>query len=311
LKRHKEQPFDIIQTTSCFACGLLSAFRSPVPLVTRVSSYEPLFRQAYRKKLTLDQKLCEKLELLALRYSKAVYTPSEFLAGVLCRQKGLKVDILPPLFILEAEELDSSVYQQQLADKKYLLFFGTIGFLKGGEVLAKSLPSVLAEYPEMYFVFVGKDFPGPHGQSMLQYIMQQAGSYKKRIIYLGVLRHAQLYPVIAHSQAVVLPSLVDNLANTMLEAMALGCVVIGTRGTSFEELIDDGVSGILVAPDNAVELSQAMRRVWNMSDAERERLGHAAQRYIAPLSPERTCAKLEQYFKNVCLRHHQDRIKFL
>ena len=83
----------------------------------------------------------------------------------------------------------------------------------------------------------------------------------------------------------------------MLEAMALGKVVIGTRGTSFEELIDDGVSGVLVESDNHLELCQAMQRVWDMSDKERENIGKVAQQRVASLSPEETCSDLEQYFQ--------------
>src|ERR1051326_7456438 len=48
------------------------------------------------------------------------------------------------------------------------------------------------------------------------------------------------------SASVVLPSLIDNLPNSCLEAMGLGRVVIGTKGTSFEELITDEANGFLI-----------------------------------------------------------------
>jgi len=297
LKRHRHQHFDIIQASSYLACGLFSTFCRPAPIISRISSYEPLLRKFYRKRLTRQQRFREWLELLALRCSNAVYAPSELLCRVLRENANIEADVLRPPFFIETNNLDESIYKKHLMEKKYLVFFGSIGLLKGGETLARSLPDLLAAYPKMFFVFAGKVFGGPKNQSMLDYIKDKAGRYSNQIIYLGVLPHYQLYPIVKYSQAVVLPSLIDNLPNTMLEAMALGKVVIGTRGSSFEEFIDDGISGILVEADNSAELFQAMEGVWNMSEEERINIGRMAQQRIASLSPEITCHKLEEYLQ--------------
>lgn len=299
LTRHSVQPFDIVQASSCFACGLFSTFRPCVPIVTRVSSFEPLFRKFYRRQLNLDQRICEWLELLAIKRSTAAYAPSRLLAGILEKEKGAKTDVLRPPFSLETNHADESAYRMHLPGKKYFLFYGAIGFLKGGEILAQVLPVILKMFPEMHFVFAGSVHEGPAGLDMMDYIWQKAGNFRERIHYLGILRHPQLYPVIEHSHAVVLPSLIDNFPNTMLESMAMGKVVIGTRGTSFEELIEDGVTGILVEPNNPDALLQAMEKVWNMSEKGREDMGTCAKRRIAALAPQTTCLKLERYFQKV------------
>lgn len=299
LKRQRVQPFDLIQASSCFACSLFLTFGSLLPIVVRVSSFEPMFWKFYRRPLNLDQRLCEWLELLAIRRSNSVYAPSQFLAKILEKQKKIKTEVLRPPFLLETDHFDESVYKKHLLGKKYFLFFGAIGFLKGGEILAQGLPKVLSKFPEIYFVLVGKVFEGPNGFTMLEYILEKAGNYKKRILHLGVLHHPQLYPIIKHSHAAVLPSLVDNFPNTMLEAMALGRIVIGTEGTSFEEFIDHRVSGILIEPDNSIALSGAMEEVWNMTDEERESIGQTAQKRVTLLRPEISCNELEEYFQRV------------
>lgn len=297
LKSHRELHFDIIQTCSVLACGLLLTFKCPIPIVTRISSYEPLWRKFYKKRLTFDQRIVEWLEIISLKRSNGVYSPSRFLSNVLHEKENIEAEVIRPPFLLDSNNFDESIYKKYLLKKKYFIFFGTIGLLKGGEVLAESLPFILSQFPEMYFVFVGKDTKKPDGYSMLQYIIKNVVPYEKQIIYLGELQHSQLYPIIKHSKAVVLPSLVDNFPNTMLEAMDLGKVVIGTKGTSFEEFIEDGISGILVEPNNLSELHEAMRRVWNMSDEERKKIGDCAKRCAKTLSPENTCSNLEQYFQ--------------
>ena len=299
LKRHNDKPFDIIQASSYMSPGFLFTFNRPTLIVTRVSSYEPLWRKGYRKKLTFDQRLIERFELLSLCRSDGVYAPSELLSHTLKEKEGIKVDIIRPPCSPETDSFDESIYMKYLLGRKYFLFFGTIGLLKGGEILAQALPSIFAKYQDMYFVFVGKIGRGPNGCSMMEYIFRKVGIYREKLIYIGVLKHHQLYPIIKHSQAVVLPSLIDNLPNVMLESMALGKIVIGTKGASFEEVIENGISGILVRPGNPKELTMAMERVWNMKIDEMERIGENAKKVSTLFSPQRTCSVLERYFENL------------
>jgi len=298
-ERQTSRPFDIMQATSCYACGLFSTFRNRAPLVTRVSSLEYIWERIYKRPLNLDQRICEWLELLALRRSDAVYAPSHLLSTILTIEKNIKADCLRPPFSVETTTSDETVFRHYLSGHQYLLFYGTVGFLKGCEVLAHSLPRLLSKFSDLYFVFVGKVHRGPRGLTMIDYVRQQTGDFKDRILHLDVLPHSQLYRVIKGAKAVVLPSLIDNFPNTMLESMALGKVVIGTNGASFEELIDHGVSGILVEPHNAEALSEAMETVWAMSEKERTKIGRAAQAAVKSLAPEKACMELEHYFHRV------------
>lgn len=307
LKRHRQCPFDIVQASNYLATGLLLTLNSPVPVVTRASSYEPMWRTSYGKKMTADQRTVEWLELRSMRQSNAVYAPSRLIADTLRKEQNVAADVQQPPFEVETAELDDSVYRKHLAKRKYFLFFGNIGQLKGCGVLARSLPYLLSSFPDMFFAFSGRILAGPNNKSMMQHIMDLAGPHKDRVIYLGILPHSRLYPVIAHAHAVVLPSLVDNVPNTMLEAMAMGRIVIGSRGASFDEFITDGKSGFLVTPGDHSELRDAMQRIWNVRDEERERIGICARERIARLDSGRMCTELEEYFTAVIHREQQSR----
>ena len=54
-----------------------------------------------------------------------------------------------------------------------------------------------------------------------------------------------------------LSSLFEGSPNVMIEAMATGLPVVGTRVDGIPELVTDGLSGILVDPENAPELAKA------------------------------------------------------
>ncbi len=74
----------------------------------------------------------------------------------------------------------------------------------------------------------------------------------------------------------------EALGNVVHEAMSKGRAMIGTRPGGHEDMIEDGVNGLLVPAGDADALSAAMARL--LGDAAlRERLGAAALRAIARL----------------------------
>ncbi|HEX9666461.1 MAG TPA: glycosyltransferase family 4 protein [Thermodesulfobacteriota bacterium] len=291
LRRHKEAPFDVVQVPQFNAPGLFLSLNSPVPVVTRISNYEPAWRKAEGALPALDRRLSEWLELLAMRRSAGVYSPSRCLAQVIREHVGLSIDVIPPPMFIETEMTDESVYARNLANLRYLLFFGWITRLKGLYVLVEALRTVMPRCPDMHFVFVG--------QARWEAVQKILPPHAERIHYLSPLPHPQLYPIIRHSRGVVLPSLIDNLPNACLESMALGRPVIGTRGASFDELLVDGESGFLVEPGDHHGLADAMLRLWALPDSQLDRMGEMGKRSLGRYSPEVACAQLEQFMSGI------------
>ena len=60
------------------------------------------------------------------------------------------------------------------------------------------------------------------------------------------------------SQIVISPSMHDGTPNTLLEAMACGCLPVVGDIESLREWITPGVNGLLVDPDDPQELAQAI-----------------------------------------------------
>jgi glycosyltransferase involved in cell wall biosynthesis len=83
------------------------------------------------------------------------------------------------------------------------------------------------------------------------------------------------------SWVLVLPSRSEGMGRILVEAFCRGRAVIGTRAGSIPDLVEDGVAGVLVEPDDADLLAEAIVRV--LSDrALAERLGEGARASAAP-----------------------------
>jgi len=203
-------------------------------------------------------------------------------------------------FYMESREWDTAVYDQFLHGRKYALYFGRFQLHKGFHILVQSLPRFLEQCPDAYVALVGRDMETSVASSMAAYARAQCGSSAARLIILENLPHSQLYPVIDGAHLVVLPSLIDNLPNAGLEAMGLGKVVIGTTGTSFEELISDGVNGFLVPPNNPAALAEKLISAWTTPDLAN--LSAAATQRMQEFTPEKTLAPLLSYYAEVCKR---------
>lgn len=99
---------------------------------------------------------------------------------------------------------------------------------------------------------------------------------KDRVDILGFQQNP--YKYIACSTIFVLSSLYEGFPNVLLEALALGVPSIATRcPTGPEEIITDGVDGILVPPADEKALADAIKRLLGDEDLRR-RLGEAGRK---------------------------------
>lgn len=301
---HALKHIDIAQFTSYTGTAL---FRPrDIPATVRISSIQSYWDKAYGVTNTPSHRVMSLIEHLSLGKADLLFAPSRLIAEAVANKTGRHVTVIESPFLIPEIEWDYQPYQDLLSDKDYLLFFGTIGRLKGTHVIAEILPDLFSRHPDIYFVFAGKD-TGFNGKPMMDHLWKTAGKCRGRIIHLGILPHTQLYPIIQNAQAVVLPSLIDNLPNTCIEAMALGQIVIGTREASFEQLIDDSRSGFLCLRNNAASLMDKIDEALNLDPRQRKKITINAKDRITQLAPDHTVKLLLEFYldivKNVSNTH--------
>lgn len=301
LKLSKSIEVDIIQYASYTATALFRL--KNIPSVVRLSSFDPLLREAYGVELDFPRRLLEYLESVSIKKADAVFSPSQLLSRVAGERLDISVDVIQSPFATMSGTRDSRPFAELLQGKRYLLFFGTLGRLKGVITISRMIRALLERHPDLFFVFIGKD-AGYRGRPVMQEVWSQAGPCRGRVLYLGKMHQEQLVPILENATAVVLPSHIDNFPNTCVEAMFAGRVVVGTHGTSFEELLEDGVTGFLVTPDSPDELGGKVDYVLTLDSEILDGIGQNARRRAAELSGDVPLQHLVSCYKKVIAAHN-------
>jgi glycosyltransferase involved in cell wall biosynthesis len=103
-----------------------------------------------------------------------------------------------------------------------------------------------------------------------------------RLSWLGRRSGRELFDVVSHARAVIVPSACcENAPLAILEAYALGKPVIGADIGGIPELVKEGETGFLFPSGNIDGLRAAMQRMRDLPDGEVAAMGAAARRLVA------------------------------
>jgi glycosyltransferase involved in cell wall biosynthesis len=124
----------------------------------------------------------------------------------------------------------------------------------------------------------------------------------ERVTLTGRVTDDELVRLYRACDVFVSPSLYEGFGLPAAEAMACGAAVVATTAGAFPEVIEDGVSGLLVPPRDPARLAQAMVQVLDDS-LLRRRLGHEGRRRIAEnFSWRETARRTEALYEEVRIR---------
>jgi len=109
------------------------------------------------------------------------------------------------------------------------------------------------------------------------------------------------YKYLARSKIFVLSSLYEGFPNVLLEALALGVSSIATRcPTGPDEIITDGVNGLLVPPADEKALADAIRRLLQDEDL-RKKLGEAGRKRAEDFEVSKIVRQYEDAIESLCV----------
>jgi glycosyltransferase involved in cell wall biosynthesis len=140
------------------------------------------------------------------------------------------------------------------------LSVGRINRVKGVHVLAAAVAQLAAAGHAFEITVAGRAVGKAEERyldSILRTQLPQAP-----IAFRGHLAHDVVYDALADCDVLVLPTIcVEAFGLTVAEALSVGRPVIATRCGGPEDMVTDGVNGLLVPPNDAAALAAAMTRL--------------------------------------------------
>jgi len=206
--------------------------------------------------------LGDSLAAWALRRADAVRAVSPFTER-LVRELGVEPADSFPAYM----ELDPFLGPRApLPERPAAVFVGALEATKGVDVLAEAWRLAA---PDASLRLIGD---GP-----LASVVERLGvSWDRERVPAGTIAAA-----LDEAWVLVLPSRSEGMGRVVVEAFCRGRAVVGSRAGGIPDLVEDGVSGLLVPPGDAAALADALARMLS-ERALAERLGEGAAAAAAP-----------------------------
>jgi len=153
-----------------------------------------------------------------------------------------------------------------------LLFVGRLARIKGLRILFEAFARARVDHPNLSLTLIGDGPERAHAEAEAARI--------GGISLMGSQSQDAVAAAFGDADALVLPSFAEGVPVVLMEAMAAGLPVIATRVGGVGELVQDGVSGLLVAPGDTDALQDAILDLVR-EPARRRAMGAAGAAIVA------------------------------
>jgi D-inositol-3-phosphate glycosyltransferase len=164
-------------------------------------------------------------------------------------------------------------HELALDGNRVVLFAGRLEPLKGADTLLDAVASLTARpgFDDVTVLVVGDDSGDgseAEGGERRRLELRAAGSgLAGRVRFLGAIAHERLGDYYALADVCVVPSHTESFGLVALEAQALGTPVVAAAVGGLREIVEDGVTGVLVEGRDPRRYAEAIASV--LDDPER------------------------------------------
>lgn len=231
----------------------------------------------------------------ALAESDAVTTVSEFLRMETVRLLGVEkaIDVVHNFFEPQAPTRGPEEVRRELGlgGEPVVLHASNLRPVKRVDLLLDAAARFHANDPVKLLILAGADF-SPYTTHVERLGLRSRVIVREKVV--AVEDYLQI------ADAAMFTSESESFCLSALEAMSLGCPCVARRVGGIPEVIEDGVSGVLVASDEAHDLAAAMDGL--LRDRSRLRaMGDAARaRARARFSADAIVPRYESIYRRVC-----------
>lgn len=173
-----------------------------------------------------------------------------------------------------------------------VLTVGQLAPAKGLPVLIKAVSLLVRQRRRVTLKLIGDGL-------MRQLLEEEARELQvtANVHFEGFRNNAELAACYGEADAFVLASFAEGVPVVLMEAMAAGLPCVASRITGIPELIEDGVSGLLVPPADESAIAAALGRLMDDPELWRRISESARQRVLEQFDQRQSTARLAAIFR--------------
>jgi glycosyltransferase involved in cell wall biosynthesis len=157
--------------------------------------------------------------------------------------------------VVNAIDLDLiQAAKPMLHPRRYIAAVGRLVWEKDFATLIRAYANIQEEIGDMGLVIAGE---GTQDATLRE--IAQTCRRPDHVTFLGKVEREEAISVIKGSEFLVLPSITEGFPIVVLEALAMGKAVVGTRIPGIQEMIEDGRQGNLFPVGDHIALSRLLR----------------------------------------------------
>ena len=118
------------------------------------------------------------------------------------------------------------------------------------------------------------------------------------VLFTGQISNHEVLKLMSQNEYFIMPSVREGFGIVYLEAMASGCITIGTKGEGIEDVIIDKENGFLVEPDNIEEIASYIKLCNENADYSKA-IVENAKKSVANLTWEENAKKYINLFQKL------------
>lgn len=171
--------------------------------------------------------------------------------------------------------IPSNYIEKSIVDKKFddrYIYVGNFRARKYAETIVDALGMVYNKEDHFSSKFIGAG----KGESIIIEKKNAYGFDDNQINVLGTKTRNEVKNEMKNSDVFIMISRDEVFGLVYLEAMAVGCIPVASRGEGFDGIIINGENGFLCAAGDSQELACIIDKIRNLSDEEKMRMKNKA-----------------------------------
>lgn len=192
---------------------------------------------------------------LTMARAAILTVPSGFLQDVFARF-GIRAEVVPNIVNVDRFRNDERSKGVSGSSGCRLLVARNLEKIYDNETAIRAFALVLARYPEATLTIAGS---GPQGEALKKLV--DGLGLAAAVVFSGRLEPSAMADLYRHADVAINPSLVDNMPNSVLEALASGVPVVSTHVGGVPYMVRDSHTALLVPARSPESMADAILRV--------------------------------------------------